>query len=70
MDRATLLKFEPLWGEEEKQTQRDLPRLTPEELSLYNDLRDNRIRKNIRLEQERVGFGWFEATLKKLSDSR
>ncbi|BBJ23095.1 Wadjet anti-phage system protein JetD domain-containing protein [Candidatus Nitrotoga sp. AM1P] len=70
MDRATLLKFEPLWGEEEKQTLRDLPRLTPEELSLYNDLRDNRIRKNIRLEQERIGFGWFEAALKRLLDSR
>lgn len=70
MDRATLLKFEPLWGEEEKQTLRDLPRLTPEELSLYNDLRDNRIRKNIRLEQERIGFGWLETVLKKLSDNR
>ena len=70
MDRATLLKFEPLWGEEERQTLRDLPRLTPEELSLYNDLRDNRIRKNIRLEQERIGFGWLEAVLKRLSDNR
>lgn len=69
MDRATLLKFEQLWGEEEKQTLRDLPRLTPEEISLYNDLRDNRIRKNIRLEQERIGFGWFEAALKRLSDN-
>jgi len=70
MDRTTLLEFEPLWGEEEKQTLRDLPRLTPEELSLYNDLRDNRIRKNIRLEQERIGFGWFEAALTMLPDSR
>ncbi|RFC34734.1 MAG: hypothetical protein (DUF2220) [Candidatus Nitrotoga sp. LAW] len=70
MDRATLFKFEPLWGEEEKQTLRDLPRLTPEELSLYNDLRDNRIRKNIRLEQEKIGFGWCETALKRLSDNR
>ena len=70
MDRATLIKFEPLWGVEEKQTQRDLPRLTPEELSLYNDLRDNRIRKNIRLEQERIGFGWLETALKRLADNR
>jgi hypothetical protein len=29
-------------------------------------LRDNRIRKNLRLEQERVGFGWVEAALKTL----
>jgi len=69
MDRATLLKFEPLWGVEEKQTLRDLPRLTPAELSLYNDLRDNRIRKNIRLEQEVIGFGWLETALKRLSDN-
>ena len=63
MDRATLLAFESQWGEEEKQTLRDLPRLTPEERALYDDLRDNRTRKNLRLEQERVGFGWVEAAL-------
>lgn len=70
MDRATLLKFEPHWGGEDKQTLRDLSRLNAEETSLYNDLRDNRIRKNLRLEQEKIGFGWFEAALQKLSDSR
>ncbi len=70
MDRATLLKFEPLWDMEEQQTLRDLPRLTPDELSLYNELRDNRIRKNLRLEQERIGFAWFEDALKRLLDSR
>lgn len=63
MDRATLLAFESLWGIEEKQTIRDLPRLTEEERSLYDDLRDNKIRKNLRLEQERIGFGWAEAAL-------
>jgi len=63
MDRNTLLTFEPLWGEEEKQTLRDLPRLDPEERALYDDLRDNRIRKNLRLEQERIGFGWIESAL-------
>jgi hypothetical protein len=63
MDRITLHKFESQWGEEEKQTVRDLPRLTPDERALYDDLRDNRIRKNLRLEQERIGFGWVEASL-------
>jgi hypothetical protein len=63
MDRNTLLAFEALWGEEEKQTLRDLPRLNPEERALYDDLRDNRIRKNLRLEQERIGFGWVESAL-------
>jgi hypothetical protein len=30
----------------------DLHRLTPEERALYDDLRDNRIRAKLRLEQE------------------
>jgi len=63
MDRATLLAFQSLWGEEDKQTLRDLPRLNPVEAALYNDLRDNRIRSNLRLEQERIGFGWVESAL-------
>lgn len=67
MDRTTLLAFESQWGEEEKQTLRDLPRLSHEERALYDDLRDNRLRKNLRLEQERIGFGWVELALSKLS---
>jgi len=67
MDRATLLSFESQWGEEPRQTLRDLPRLKPGERLLYDDLRDNRIRKQLRLEQERIGFGWVEAALSKLS---
>lgn len=63
MDRTTLLAFESQWGEEEKQTLRDLPKLGSEEMELYDDLRDNRIRKNLRLEQERIGFGWVESSL-------
>lgn len=66
MDRATLLAFEAQWGVEEKQTLRDLPRLTAEEQVLYDDLRDNRLRANLRLEQERVGFGWVEDALSRL----
>lgn len=67
MDRLTLLAFETQWGEEEKPTLRDLPRLNQEEQALYNDLRDNRLRKNLRLEQERIGFGWVESALAALS---
>ncbi|WP_354686748.1 DUF3322 domain-containing protein [Cupriavidus necator] len=58
MDRTTLMAFEAQWGVEDNQTLRDLSRLRPEEQALYDDLRDNRIRKNLRLEQERVGFDW------------
>jgi hypothetical protein len=67
MDRATLLAFESQWGEEDKPTLRDLPRLTPEERALYDDLRDNRLRRNLRLEQEKIGFGWVESALSALS---
>lgn len=67
MDRATLLAFETQWGEEDKPTLRDLPKLTAAESALYDALRDNQMRKNLRLEQERVGFGWVEAALAKLA---
>ncbi|MEN8801169.1 MAG: Wadjet anti-phage system protein JetD domain-containing protein [Thiogranum sp.] len=63
MDHATLLAFEAQWGVEDKQTLRDLPRLNVEECVLYDHLRDNRLRSNLRLEQERIGFAWVEAAL-------
>ncbi|MEF8731822.1 MAG: Wadjet anti-phage system protein JetD domain-containing protein [Candidatus Accumulibacter meliphilus] len=63
MDRATLQAFATQWGEEDKQTLRDLPRLNEEERALYDDLRDNRLGKNLRLEQERIGFGWVEEVI-------
>jgi hypothetical protein len=63
MDRNTLLAFASQWDREEQQTLRDLPRLNREERALYDDLRDNRLRKNLRLEQEKIGFGWVEAAL-------
>ena len=63
MDRLTLMAHEMCWGVEEKQAQRDLSRLSAEESTLYNDLRDNRIRKNLRLEQEMISFGWIESAV-------
>ena len=63
MDRATLLAFESQWGHEDRPTARDLPRLTADERALYDALRDNRIRTNLRLEQERIGFQWVERAL-------
>lgn len=63
MDRATLMAHETLWGEEDDQVVHDLPRLTATERALFDELRDNRIRKGLRLEQERVGFQWVKAGL-------
>ena len=39
------------------------PRLTAEERALYDDLRDHRIGRNLRLEQERIGYGWVASAL-------
>lgn len=63
MDRRTLLAFEAQWGEEARPTLRNLPRLNSDEMALYDDLRDNCIRKNLRLEQERIGFNWVASAL-------
>lgn len=67
MDRATLFAFEALWGEEKNQIRHALTRLNAEESALYDDLRDNRLGNNLRLEQERVGYGWVEAALSRLT---
>jgi hypothetical protein len=58
MDRETLLEFKQFWEQEPKATARELTRLSAEELALYDDLRQNRLGERVRLEQERIGFGW------------
>ena len=67
MDRQTLMAHECLWGHEPDQVIRDLPRLTKDERALYDELRDNRIRSHLRLEQEMIGFGFVSAALGTLS---
>lgn len=67
MDRATLLAFAAQWGEEATPTLRELPRLTPDERALYDDLRDKRLAlpggQRLRLEQEKIGFEWVRSAL-------
>lgn len=64
MDMATLTAHEHHWGIEASPTQRDLPRLTPEERIAYDALRWQRLApRAVRLEQERIGFSALEATL-------
>ncbi len=67
MDRMTLMQHQTLWGTEPKPERRDLFRLTREERELYDDLRDNRLGERIRLEQERVRFGYLEAALTEIA---
>src|SRR5262249_37868351 len=59
MNRATLLAHQPLWGTEEAQHIAALGRLTPDEAALYADLRYDRLGRSVRLEQERISFGWL-----------
>ncbi|WP_424859140.1 DUF3322 domain-containing protein [Tepidimonas sp. HKU77] len=59
MDRETLLAHRLHWGEEPDPARHDLARLTAEETAVYDDLRFDRHQPRLRLEQERVGFGWL-----------
>jgi hypothetical protein len=63
MNKETLLAHQQLWGEENKPTSRDLNNLQPHEMDLYQKIINNRYRKNLRLEQERIGFSWLKAVL-------
>ena len=65
MDRANLLAHAPQWGEEPLDKRHTLPlsRLVDEEAALYDDLRADRIRPQLRLEQERIGYRWLCAAL-------
>lgn len=69
MDRETLMAHKTLWGKEPMQARRDLPRLTSEERALFTDLRDNRIGRFVRLEQEKIGFAWVQAALNKRNNN-
>lgn len=63
MDRETLLAHRLHWGEEPEPARHDLPRLTPEEAAVYDELRFDRLQPRLRLEQERVGFGWVTRSI-------
>jgi hypothetical protein len=61
MDRETLLAHRSHWGEEPQPARHDLSWLTTDEQAVYDDLRFDRFQPRLRLEQERVGFGWLSA---------
>jgi hypothetical protein len=60
MDRDTLMAHATLWGQEEPGERFDdeLVHLTPSEKALFEDLKHNRLGEWVRLEQERIGYGW------------
>ena len=61
MDEATLTRYFDLCTEEpdNKRFTGELARLTPTEQQLFSALINNRYGKNLRLEQERIGYGWL-----------
>lgn len=66
MDRATLEAHRALWGREPADWRYtgDTSRLTPGERALFEDLLADRCGERVRLEQERIGYGWLEAALR------
>jgi hypothetical protein len=64
MDRATLMAHQTHWGHEPQPVLRHLPRLNAAEVALFGDLH------SVRLEQERIGFGWLQLALAVLVDER
>jgi hypothetical protein len=68
MDRPTLMAHSPLWVREADPHPGLLHRLTEPEQSLYQDLRDGRLGDRVRLEQERISFGWLERSLQRLDE--
>ncbi|MBS0372554.1 MAG: hypothetical protein JSS57_25540 [Proteobacteria bacterium] len=63
MNRETLLAHRPHWGKEPAPTQRELPRLTAEEATLYDALRFDHLQPGLRLEQEHVSYRWLSDKL-------
>lgn len=60
MDEATLQAHRHLWGQEEpdKRYTGDPQHLTQAEQQLFQSLRDDRYEEHLRLEQERIAYGW------------
>lgn len=62
MDRATLLAHQHLWVDEPREHRYlgEPSRLTADERELFEDLRHDRLGERVRLEQERIGYGFVE----------
>ena len=65
MDAATLHAHRALWGTEpaDKHYGSELTRLNADEQALFCALRDNVHGQHIRMEQERIGYGWVKDAL-------
>src|SRR5258708_37025391 len=66
MDRTTLMAHRELWGRERDRYERPLSRLTIPEQVLFEELKDGLLGDRVRLEQERISFGWLKQALGEL----
>ena len=60
MDRETLLAHRDRWVTEDRPARSPLTRLTAEERDLYAELVEGGLGERVRLEQERLDWGWVE----------
>jgi len=63
MDRETLLAHRDRWVTEERPARSALTRLTADERDLYTELVEGGLGERVRLEQDRVDWGWVEEKL-------
>jgi hypothetical protein len=66
MDRSTLMAHSAHWGQEPEPHLNDLQHLSQDEQALLDDLRHHRLKERLRLEQERIGYGWVQQALNDL----
>jgi hypothetical protein len=66
MDEATLLAHRSLWVREERPFIGELPRLSDAERGVFDKLKLNQFGPQVRLEQERIGYGYLTAALQGL----
>jgi hypothetical protein len=69
MDRETLLAHREQWGEEPAPVRHDLPRLSDAERAVYDGIRFDHHQPRLRLEQERLGFGWVSERLRRVGST-
>ena len=70
MDSQTLVERWQHRSVEDNPFIASLERLTLSEKALYDDLRYDRLGRRVRLEQERMAFGWLERALADVLSSR
>lgn len=70
MDHDTLMAHRALCGEEDSPVSHDLMCLNPQEMAVYDALRDQRVGPRLRLEQERIAFHRVQWALDAIMDGR